>query len=266
MTAFQKIVKYLAMALALFLAVSIIGGIVGALGTFLFSATDRVSEEVTSYTKFENIQNLKIQIHAAELTVKTGDAFLVESNLAYLTMEEQDGTLLLRETGKISGSTYEGAFLTVYIPADTALQRIYIKTGAGRLLADTLSAREIELELGAGQVIIDELIATRSAEIDGGAGQITVRGGAVHQLDVDMGVGELNLTAALTGSCEFDLGVGESNITVLGEKAEFAIHIEKGLGDITLDGKSVSNMKVEGSPHSLEVNGGIGAIHLDFEK
>ena len=89
----------------------------------------------------------------------------------------------------------------------------------------------------------------------------------LHNLDFDMGVGQLNLTSVLTGESDFDLGVGESNITVIGNKDDYKLDIEKGIGNITVDGEGVSNIKGQGNGNnSIEVNGGIGAINLKFKE
>ena len=55
-----------------------------------------------------------------------------------------------------------------------------------------------------------------------------------------MGLGQLNLTSALTGDCNLDSGVGEMNVTLLGSKDDYELDIEKGIGNITVDGKNVS--------------------------
>ena len=80
-------------------------------------------------------------------------------------------------------------------------------------------------------------------------------------------MGQFNLTSALTGECDFDLGVGESNITVIGNKDDYKLDIEKGIGNITVDAASVSNIRVQGKGNnSIEVSGGIGAINLKFKE
>ena len=78
MTTLQKVIKYLALAFAIFLAVSIIGGILSAVGLFggLFSA-DAVLEETKTYSVAAGVQNLKIEINAADLYIKEGSAFSV---------------------------------------------------------------------------------------------------------------------------------------------------------------------------------------------
>ncbi len=266
MTTFQKVIKYLAMAFALFLIVSIIGGILSMFGLFGgFFGGDAVTEDVKTYEVSSDIQSLEVKINAADFTIKQGESLSVESNLKHLAVEDKNGVLTIRETKKF-GITYTGAVLTLYIPADAVFERANIITGAGRLTVDSLSATTMNFELGAGEVTIDTLVATSDIDIDGGAGKITISGGALHNLDLDMGVGQLNLTSALTGESDFDLGVGESNITVIGNKDDYKLDIEKGLGNITVDGTSVSNIKEQGNGNnSIEVSGGIGAINLKFQ-
>ena len=267
MTTFQKAVKYLAMAFAIFLTVSIIGGILSMFGLFGgFFGGDAVTDDIKTYTVSSDIKSLEVKINAADFTIKQGDSFSVESNLKYLTVEDKNGVLTIRDTKKFI-RTYTGAVLTLYIPADTVFDKANITTGAGRLTVDNLSADTMNFELGAGEVAIDTLVAASDIDINGGAGKITISGGALHNLDLDMGAGQLNLTSALTGESDFDLGIGESNITVIGNKNDYKLDIEKGLGNITVDGTSVSNIKGQGNGNNdIEISGGIGAINLKFGK
>ncbi len=266
MTTFQKTIKYLAMAFAIFLTISIIGGILSVCGLFGgFFGANTLTEDIKTYAVSSDIQSLEVNINAADFTIMQGENFSVESNLKHLTVEDKNGVLTIKETKKF-GSTYTGAVLTLYIPADTAFEKLNITTGAGRLTVDLLSADTMNFELGAGEVTIDTLIATSDIDIDGGAGKISISDGALHNLDLDMGVGQLNLTSALTGESDFDLGVGESNITVIGKRDDYKLDIEKGIGNITVDGATVSNIKGQGKGNNcIEVNGGIGAINLKFE-
>lgn len=265
MTTLQKVIKYLAMAFAIFLTVSIIGGILSAVGLFggLF-AWDAATEEMKTYAVTSEIHNLNIKINAADLYIKEGDAFSVESNLKYLKVEEKDDVLIIEETKKFTGS-YNDAVLTIYVPARTVFDKTNLTTGAGRLTIENLSSGTLDFVLGAGDVSIKSLIATKSADIDGGAGRITIAGGALKDLDLEMGVGQLNLTSALTGDCQMDLGIGESNITLIGEKDDYKLDLERGLGNITVDGNAVSDFGSSGNgTNRVEINGGIGAINVKF--
>ena len=190
----------------------------------------------------------------------------VESNLKHLKVEEEGGLLTIQET-KIFTGTYSGAVLTVYVPAGTLFDNVNFTTGASRLTIGNLSSGTLDFELGAGDVSIDSLVATKSADIDGGAGRITITGGALKDLDLDMGVGQLNLTSALTGNCQLDLGVGESNITLIGSKENYKLDLEKGLGNISIDGVNVSDYGSSGnSTNKVEIDGGVGSINVEFKE
>lgn len=237
---------------------------VGIFGSFFEG--DAVADDVQTYAVHSEIHRVDVNINAADLTIKPSEKFLVESNLKHLTVEEKKGVLSVKETKK-SESTYDGAVLTLYIPADTTFENIAIKTGAGKLTAERLSAGTIDFELGAGEVKIGSLVATSNAAIDGGAGKITIADGELHNLNLNMGVGQLHLTSALTGDCSFDLGVGKTNITVIGNRENYDLCIEKGIGSVTVDGAGVSNLNEQGSRENcIDLSGGIGAVDLKFER
>ena len=265
MTTLQKVIKYLAMAFAVFLAVAIIGGVIGAVGLFdgLF-AGDAVSDDIKTYSVTSEIRDLSIRINAADLYIKEGNAFSVESNLEHLKVAEKDGRLIIEETEILRGN-YTGAVLTIYVPAGTVFDHTNLTTGAGRLTVEKLSSGTLVFQLGAGDVSINSLIATKSADIEGGAGRITIADGMLKNLDLEMGVGQLNLTAALSGNCQLELGVGKSNITLIGNKDDYALDLEKGIGNISVDGKDVSDYGSSGNGmNRVEINGGIGEIRVRF--
>ena len=274
MTTLQKVIKYLALAFAIFLTVSIVGGILSAVGLLgsLFSDDDAewgdVIGETKNYTVSSEISDLNIQINAADFYIKEGNSFSIESNLKNLEVDEKNGCLTLKDLTKIKlngSNAYENAVLTIWVPVGTVFDNVNIKTGAGRFTVDSLSAATIGFELGAGDVTISKLIAEKSANIEGGAGRITISDGAIKNLDLEMGLGQLNLTSALTGDCNLDSGVGEMNVTLLGSKDDYELDIEKGIGNITVDGKNVTDFGSSGNgANEVDIHGGVGAINVRF--
>ncbi|MDO4608627.1 MAG: DUF4097 family beta strand repeat-containing protein [Clostridia bacterium] len=267
MTNFQKVVRYIAIGLAALLTVSIVGGIISAVGFFgRFMQSDATTDDMKIYTISSEIKNLYIDINAADITLKQGETFSVKSNLKNLTVKEKNGILNIKDSMKLF-QNYNNATLIITIPTDTEFEKAELKTGAGRLTAHTLCAEVLDCEFGAGEVKIDTLSASNEADIDGGAGKITISGGRINNLDFDMGVGRLNFTSRLTGECDFDLGVGESNITLLGTKDDYILEIEKGLGNITVDGDNITNTSGLGNgQNKVDMSGGIGAINVMFKE
>ncbi|MBO7736557.1 MAG: DUF4097 family beta strand repeat protein [Clostridia bacterium] len=270
MTTFQKVIKYLAIALAIFLTVTIIGGILSAIGWLGgFFTDDLLTQDMQTYSVSEEIRNLDIQVGAADLNIQEGEVFSVKSNLKNLKVEQANGRLTIKDSTKLQFfglNASEDAVLTIYLPAQTIFESVNITTGAGRLTVDALSAQRLNFELGAGEVSIGTLVAAQSANVEGGAGRITIAGGSLHNADMDMGVGELNLTSALGGDCELNMGIGNSNITLIGNKEDYKLELEKGIGSISVDGKDVSDFGSSGNgTNKVDINGGIGSINVRFE-
>lgn len=266
MTTFQKVIKYLAIAFAIFLAVSIVSGIIGAVRLIggIFDG-DPVAEEMKIYSDLSEIRNLDIEINAADVSIKEGKSFSVESNLKHLKVQDKGGLLTVSEDRTFRGN-YNHAVLTIYVPAGTVFDKVTLITGAGRLRIESMSSDVLDFELGAGEVTIDALSAAKTAEIEGGAGKITVTNGDLRNLDLDMGIGELNLTAVLRGRSDLNFGVGESNLTLVGSREDYRVDIEKGIGNISVDGKTVSDFGSSGSGENyVEIEGGIGAINVKFQ-
>lgn len=268
MTAWQKAIKYTAIAFAIFLCVSIVGGILSLFTSVsvFFGGKDAVGDMQT-YEITGTITRLHIEIGASNFVIKTDDHFHVESNHKYLTVEEKDGALKLTEKKKFWNVGKGNGRLELYIPADTVFEKVEFESGAGTVEIQELLTDRLDFELGAGNVQIDRLVAASSADIDGGAGRIVINGASLANLDMDMGVGELRLTGSLTGNCSLDLGVGATKLALAGTKEDYRIAVDKGLGEITIDGSKVSDGTVYGNgANALKIDGGVGEIKISFEE
>jgi len=223
-----------------------------------------VLDESKTYDTTSEIHSLNIRVSAADFKIEHGDVVKVISNLKYLSVSEEGGVLTIVDKAK-SNSNYSGAALTLYVPNGAVFDDVSITTGAAKINAAALSARTLKLELGAADVRFESLSVSSDAEIKGGAGKITIAGGTLNDMELEMGMGELDLTATLLGRSELDFGVGEANITLIGNKDEYKMNIEKGLGSITVDGKVVSDYGSSGNgQNSINIDGGVGAINLMF--
>lgn len=266
MTSWQKTIKYLAMAFALFLIVSILSGIFGTL-SFVSNEFDDENAvgEMKTYTVSGDIQELKLDINATQLVITEGDVFSVQSNNKYLKVSEQGNLLEITETERHYTNTSNKIRLEICIPTGTTFKKVDIFTGAGQVNVDRLAAENLYLELGAGQVQIETLEATRSSKINGGAGQVIVNDGTLHNLDLDMGVGELRIKSALTGDCDLDMGVGATYLNLVGSIDDYRIELDKGVGAATLEGESLSDGAVRGSgTNKIDIDGGVGEIRISF--
>lgn len=266
MTSAQKIIKYLALAFAIFLCVSIIGGIIGGI-TFVSGllSDEEPAGQMQVYSVDGEISSLSLKLSAAELKIKSGDQFSVESNHKYISVKVEKGRLCIDETKRFFSVSPKGISVILTVPDGFVFHDATVDTGAGKVEIDVLSADELDLSLGAGEAIINTLIAGIRADIDGGAGALTIQGGLLTNLDLDMGVGKLTLKSRILGDSKLDYGVGQTDLTLLGSREDYQIQIDKGLGDARLEGEPMQDDAVYGSgKNKIEIDGGIGAINITF--
>lgn len=268
MTSLQKAIKYLAMAFAVFLSVSIIGGICTGLAgvSYIFSDKEREpAGETQVYPIDGEVSSLSVTLRVADLRIKTADKFSVESNHKYISVSLNDGKLCIDETKKVFSPINNRVTVIVYVPENFVFDDVQIETGAGEVKVDMLSADVLSLSLGAGEAEIKNLTANSRADIDGGAGELTINGGLLRNLELDMGVGELSLKSRIEGKSSLNYGIGEAKLTLLGSREDYQIALDKGIGEATLEGDSMRDDSVYGAGiNKIEIDGGIGEIKIRF--
>lgn len=248
--------KYILVAVIILSLVALVGCV---------STTVAIGEHKI-YEISSDINSLSIEINAADFTIVHGDKFSVESNLKHLTVADNGGVLKVVENTK-NAVSYNGAVLKVVIPADANFENVSIKTGAAKLTAQSISADNVKLRLGAGKVQFDNIDAKESIDIKGGAGQIHILDGTLNNLSLDLGVGRLDMTAQLLGNSNLKFGVSESSLTLKGSKDDYNFDITNGVGRINLDGVSTSNLFSSGSGQNyVKIKGGVGETNISFQK
>lgn len=266
----SKLIKYLAIAFALFLAFSIISGIVYGVTVIGDIITDNpdsvnVNEKFDEIVFNENITGLDINVKSVNLIIKEGDQLKAETNNKEMNYKIDNSKLYIVEDKHNWFSKNNDSDLIIYLPSGTSFNNIKIESGAGKISVDNLSTDTLNLDLGAGKVNINNLNVTNKSEIDGGAGEIIIKDGNINNLDLDMGVGRVELNTLLTGSNEIDAGIGELVLNLVGIIDNYKLHLNKGIGEILVDGNSMKDDSVYGNGNNtVNIDGGIGKIDIDF--
>ena len=138
MTTTQKLIKNLGLALAVFLSVCIIGGIITALGgiAYIFSDREEPAGEMKVYSIESEISSLSVDLSGAELKIKTADKFSVESNHKYISVNSDNGKLTVSETKKPFSFSSKGVTVVLCVPAGFVFKEAAIVTGAGKVSVD----------------------------------------------------------------------------------------------------------------------------------
>lgn len=281
MTTAQKIIKYLAIAFAIFLIINIISGILWAIFgvSFIFglqnweSDTKREYSVITNYeyndidTLNREIDTLDIDIKFSNLKIKTAEEFKVEGDSNYIKCRQDNRTIHIEEINHHWFNKNNSGELIIYMPKNLEFDKVKICTGAGKIDIDRIDTRKLSLEIGAGETHIRELNVKDKADIDGGAGKVTILSGIINDLDLDMGVGKVELKAKLTGSADIEAGIGELDVKINATKEDYKIKASKGIGSITIDGEGISDDIIYGNGENyIKIDGGIGSIKVKFDK
>lgn len=274
MTTVQKVIKYLALAFALFIIVNIISGILfgiyslaNVLGLNKSDNNDvKNLEEVSANIDYTEISKLNIGLEYSNITIKSSDNFKIESNSPDVSVTQNNKQLIIKEKNNKWFFNKDANEVIIYIPEDIIFDEVKIENGAGEIYIENLGTEKLNFEIGAGKVEIKELDVSKQAKINGGAGKVEILSGEINNLDLDMGVGKFELTSKLTGKNDIDAGIGKLDVNLIGEKEDYTIKLSKGLGAITLYGKQIVNDGKYGNGEcSIEINGGVGAIDVNKE-
>lgn len=272
MTTAQKVIKYLAIAFAIFLIISIISGIVNV-GYVILTSTGLIKEKnvlledlITISDNVKEVATLKVEINGARLKLVEGNEFKVETNNSKITYSNDSGSVVIKEKGKtnIRFNSENNSILIITIPKEMkAFDETSIETGAGFIEIDCLKTQGLNFDFGAGKVDIKNLEVTADAKINAGAGELNIENSKIKNLNLNLGIGETNIKSELTGRSKIETGVGELNLTLALPEKNYKISAEKGLGEIKLNNKKISDDSTIGNGENyIKINGGIGAINI----
>lgn len=274
MNTFQRIIKYAAIAFAVFLTIAILTGIVGAL-TGVISIFNGKEESRIDYSKeFSGIEQLDINHKLGKLNVKTGSGFKVEATNVSdrFRAEVVNGTLVIDEPDFArwfkwlnKGRTRMKSIVTVYVPEDFNAKRIKIDSGAGQINLEDLSAQRLIINAGVGDVYGKGIKAMR-VDADGGVGNISLVDVDLTDVDFDCGVGNINIEGQILGKSEFDCGVGSVNIKIKGAREDYALKVSAGLGRVRVNDQKVSGEYNDSyrADNTIKIDGGVGDVDITF--
>jgi DUF4097 and DUF4098 domain-containing protein YvlB len=282
MSSGQRLIKYLAIAFAVFLAISIISGIVSVVFA-IFNVipgtsfkTGKWHRETTDYTQsFENVESIDVDNAVGSFRILTGETFKVEAENV-----SKDFKAELKSNGTLKISDNDGAShfpffnigspnskVILYLPEGFVADKADIETGAGSLTIEGLQADKLEVSAGAGSFSGRDITAEK-ADIEGGVGSVNLSDVYFTDAVLESGVGSLNIDGTLHGRSEISCGVGEVELNLTGSTSEYGFIIDSGIGRIRLNGQKISGEYKSNTEASdvIEIDGGVGNVDINMEE
>ena len=244
MTEAQKVIKYCAIAFAIFLIVSIFSGITyGIYG--LFTLGDGIISNQNFEEKCHSAEEycLQISLAASNLFIKTGETIKVDTKNDKINTTIDGNRLIITEKGRHLFDDYDNRDVVFYLPENITYDKIYISGGAGKINIEALRAKDLEMSLGVGGTEISVLEAENAK--------------------ISTGIGDTKIDTLEIKDAKISAGIGETSVGLKSKAEEYSIKVSKGIGRITLNGSSVSDDDTIGNgAKKLDISGGIGAINI----
>ena len=260
MTSSQKVIKGLAIALAVFIIIGIINLIFFIIGGFNYIFIN--NDDVTYSThNIYDVSNLNINVSYSKINIIDSDEFKIELN-SLCEYSISNNTLIIKDIKKFRVNPGADIYLNLYIPKGKVFNDVYIDAGAGNVKIDTIKANTLDFDMGAGKVSINNIEVYSHAKLDGGAGNFNIENGILSNVDFDMGLGNVDIKASLTGNNKIDMGMGNLSIDLIDSVNNYRFDIEKGIGSVSIDGEGKSNGVYGNGATFIEIDGGIGSINI----
>lgn len=272
MTTTQKIIKYLAIAFALFLVISIFSIIFG-LGREIISSINsdkkdsKLLEEYTTISNnVNNIESFKIDISNDNIEIKEGEKFEVKTNDPDVKFYHENSKVKIKTDKTFSWhlSNSSRGTIIIYLPNEFNISELDLNLGAGKIDIDKIFVETLLMDLGAGTMTAKEINVYEKATINGGAGNINIYSGTINNLNLKLDAGNASIQSDLTGSNTLTTGVGKLNLGLSRSKDNYKFDISKGLGNIILNDFDVSEDILIGDGETkIKISGAVGNIIIN---
>lgn len=203
---------------------------------------------ITIDSRDTEIASLDIDIGMGSFVLSDGDEFAISTygirkeNFSY---EITDGCLYLKYSPQISLISFNfsefdnnsSIFLTV---PKKDFDKITVNMTAGDVSVMNVNAQKLTAKSSAGSMLIDGVCA-ESASFKMTAGDCTVSNSTVKNSSISMTAGDMYFgDCKLYGDNNIKMTAGELQMSLIGERADYKISVEKALGNVYIDGTDVS--------------------------
>lgn len=234
MTEMQKIIKYCALALAVFL-IFIIVTTIANVGYNILEKTDLINDSNSKLLKNNivisnnesEIREIDIDIKSSNIILKTAENFKVETNNKDIKYSYEDGKVLIKQNNvnKWYLNKNNNSKLIFYIPNEISLEKINLNNNVGDV--------KIDFE-------------------------------KISNLNIDLDVGDIFVKSMLGGKNIIKSNIGDINLELSLKQEDYKFEIDKDIGEVKLNNNKIKRDKITGnSNNNLKIKTNIGDIKIN---
>ena len=274
----QKIIKGLAIALAVFIIFNILVAIISFVGAIsgityisnLFNTQDTININYDEVFDINKVKRLELEASFSNVNIIQADVLRVEAqNVTDRFSCNIQGDKLIIKEDKNRGINFSlnsetESTINIYIPENTTFNDVEIDFGVGNCNVDYISANNVDITSGVGNTVIEYLESLNKCDIELGVGEFEIVESNINNLDFESGMGNYILNSSITGVGKIESGIGNGQINLVNfDSNNSKIRIEKGIGNIKINGEEYSNNQTYGNGKSnIDIKGGMGNIDI----
>lgn len=271
MTAFQKVIKYLAIALAIYLIIMIVGIVFSIFAVIIgLEKWENISnQEIVEHNSVDisNVKNMDIKLGICKLEIKQGEQLKIETSdvTDKFKCNVKNDTLKI-EDDKMNANIFKNKIpqVTIYIPENYEFNEIDLELGINNSNIYELNGKDINIEVGVGKAKIYNLNG-KKVEINGGAGETIIDNFSIERLELESGIGSMIINGKILDDSEITSGIGRLEVNLVGEKDDYELILQRGIGNLELNGEKVKeNDKIGSGSIKIRVEAGIGETEINF--
>lgn len=159
--------------------------------------------------------------------------------------------------------------IIITLPKDFRAENITLKVRAGDVKADTIKARKGTFSVDAGLLEIASLQVLENSNYHVGAGQLIIKQISANDVKIGCGVGQVKIDGTITGKSEIDNNVGSVKINLYGKWEDYSYDIVNNVGSIAIDGERMDGLakhkRIDNKVGNfLDIKCDVGEITIDF--
>lgn len=234
MTEIQKIIKYCALALAIFL-IFIIVITIANVGYNILEKTDLINDSNSKLLKNNivisnnesEIREIDIDIKSSNIILKTAENFKVETNNKDIKYSYEDGKVLIKQNNvnKWYLNKNNNSKLIFYIPSEISLEKINLNNNVGDV--------KIDFE-------------------------------KISNLNIDLDVGDIFVKSMLGGKNIIKSNIGDINLELSLKQEDYKFEFDKDIGEVKLNNNKIKRDTITGDRNNnLKIKTNIGDIKIN---
>lgn len=234
MTEIQKIIKYCALALAIFL-IFIIVITIANVGYNILEKTDLINDSNSKLLKNNivisnnesEIREIDIDIKRSNIILKTAENFKVETNNKDIKYSYEDGKVLIKQNNvnKWYLNKNNNSKLIFYIPSEISLEKINLNNNVGDV--------KIDFE-------------------------------KISNLNIDLDVGDIFVKSMLGGKNIIKSNIGDINLELSLKQEDYKFEFDKDIGEVKLNNNKIKRDTITGDRNNnLKIKTNIGDIKIN---